>query len=71
MDRTPVVSSMIGSIGYDPSSGTLEIEFRKGGPIWQYYDVPEYMWHEFESAESLGKYFLANIKNHFREARVG
>jgi len=71
MDRKPVNSTMIASIGYDPDSGTLEIEFRKGGQIWQYFDFPAHAWSEFEYADSLGKYFLANIKNSFRAARVG
>ena len=71
MERTPVNSSMIASIGYDQSSGTLEVEFNTGGAIWEYYDVPENMWHEFQSASSIGKYFHANIRNHFRGSQVG
>lgn len=31
MDRQPVNSSMMVSIGYDAESGTLEIEYQKGG----------------------------------------
>jgi len=62
---------MITSIGYDSSNGTLEIEFKNGGAIWQYYDFPENMWCEFENVASHGKYFLANIKNRFRDTKVG
>jgi len=71
MDRIPVNSTMINSIGYDPSNGTLEIEFKSDGAIWQYFDFPEHMWNEFQSAESHGKYWHANVKNRYREARVG
>lgn len=73
MDRTPSNSSMISGIAYDQSTGTLEIEFRNGGAVWQYYDFPEYMWNEFEYAESHGKYFNANIKEQYkdRSGRVG
>jgi hypothetical protein len=71
MERTPINSSMIASIGYDPSNGTLEVEFKKGGVIWQYYDVPENVWHEFQSAASQGKYFLANIRNRFGGSKIG
>jgi hypothetical protein len=70
MERTPVNSSMLASIGYDSSNGTLEVEFKKGGVIWQYYDVPEYIWQELQSASSQGQYFLANIRNRFGGARV-
>lgn len=71
MERTPIESSNLASIGYDSSTGTLEIEFKSSGAVWQYYDFPEHMWNEFQTAESHGKYFHANIKNQYREARVG
>lgn len=71
MDRDYVDSSMIASIGYDPSSGTIEVEFRSSGQIWQYYDVPEYVYNEIRVNGSLGKAFNAMIKNQFRESRIG
>jgi hypothetical protein len=71
MDRDVVDSSMISSIGYDQSSGTVEVEFRSNGQIWHYYDVPEFTYNELRVAGSLGKAFNAIIKGHFKEARVG
>jgi len=71
MNRDSVDSSMIASIGYDQSSGTVEVEFRSSGQVWQYYDVPEITYNEFRAAGSLGKAFNAMLKTHFREARVG
>lgn len=71
MDRQIVNSSMITSIGYDSSTGTLEVEFKGDGTVWQYFDFPEHMWNEFEYAESHGKYWHRNIKNQFRESRIG
>jgi hypothetical protein len=62
---------MIASIGYDQTSGIVEVEFRPNGQVWQYYDVPEITYNEVRSAGSLGKAFNAMIKKHFREARVG
>lgn len=70
MDRQNVSSSMINSIGYEPNTSTLEIEF-SSGVVWQYYDFPESSWYEFENAESHGKHFHASIKGQFREAQVG
>lgn len=64
MNRQYVDSSMITSIGYDALSCTLEVEF-KNGTVWQYHEFPEYMWYEFESAESKGKYFNVNIKKQY------
>lgn len=73
MERIPSNSSMINSIGYDQSTGTLEIEFKSSGAVWQYYDFPEHLWNEFENAESHGKYFNANIKEQYKgqSGRVG
>jgi hypothetical protein len=71
MDREFVDSSMIASIGYDQSSGTVEVEFRSSGQVWQYYDVPESIYNDVRAAGSLGKTFNTLIKTHFREARVG
>ena len=64
MDRQYVDSSMIRSIGYDVPSSTLEVEF-DNEVVWQYHDFPEYMWYEFQSAESKGKYFHANINKQY------
>jgi hypothetical protein len=71
MDRDSIDSSMISSVGYDQSTGTVEVEFRSSGQVWQYYDVPEHMYNEVRAAGSFGKAFNAMIKTQFREARVG
>ena len=39
MKRAPVDSSSIATVGYDPASRTLEIEFRDGD-VYQYFNVP-------------------------------
>ncbi len=72
MDREYIDSAMIVSIGYDPDACILEIEF-KGGVVWDYPDFPEYLWYEFQNAESKGKFFHANIKKQYTPTgyRVG
>ncbi|MFJ5446993.1 KTSC domain-containing protein [Methylobacillus methanolivorans] len=69
MDRTPVASSNIGSIGYDPESSTLEIEFLNGS-IYQYFDVNENVYTDLISAGSVGQYFSANIRGIYRFSRI-
>ncbi len=69
VDRTRVNSGMILSIGYDSSTGTLEVEFANGG-IYQYFDVPEHEYDALMTASSHGGYLAKNIKPHFRYARV-
>ncbi len=69
MQREPVSSSNIDSIGYDENSQTLEISFLSGG-IYQYFDVPASVHEELMSADSKGKYFAANIKGPYRFSKV-
>lgn len=69
MERKSVSSSNIDSIGYDADSATLEIAFLSGG-LYQYYDVPEYVYDELMSAGSHGSYFAAKIKNVYSYSKV-
>jgi hypothetical protein len=70
MERQNVESSLAISVGYDPTTSTLEIEFKSGGAVWQYYDVPESVYYEMIN-NSIGKYFHANIKGNYAESQVG
>lgn len=69
MERKPVSSSNIASIGYDSTTAVLEVEFLNGG-VYQYYDVPEYVYHELMAAASHGSYLAANIKGRYQYARL-
>ena len=69
MNRTPVSSSNIASIGYDSDSQTLEVEFHSGG-VYQYFDVPQHVYDAFISADSPGSYFAAHIKGKYRFSKV-
>jgi hypothetical protein len=62
MHRQSVTSSNISSIGYDQSLQTLEVEFNDGS-IYQYFNVPNYLYSGLMNASSHGTYFNANIKN--------
>lgn len=70
MDRQYIDSRMISSAGYNSNNATLEVEFKSNGQIWQYFDVPEYVWFEFLSAESKGQYFLRNIRKKYTESQL-
>ena len=69
MERTPVTSSNIASVGYDTDSQTLEIEFNNG-TIYQYFDVSEQVFNELKGAGSVGGYLAAHIKGVYRYSRV-
>jgi hypothetical protein len=64
-----VESSNLVAIGYDASTSTLGVEFKSGG-TWHYYNVPEYIWSNFQYAPSKGKYFHQNIRGQYTEQRV-
>ena len=69
MERTPVESSNIESIGYDEANNVLEIEFNSGA-VYQYFDVPEPTYAAFLAAGSKGQFLHQEIKDVFRYAQV-
>lgn len=62
MQRQPVTSSAIASVGYDRSRRTLEVEFVSGS-VYQYAGVPPTVHEEFLAASSLGHYFGTDIRD--------
>lgn len=69
MNRIPVSSSNVASVGYDPDSQILEVEF-KDNAIYHYFDVPQHIYDGLRSAESVGKFLHANVKGIYRYARI-
>ncbi len=69
MERKPVVSSNIASIGYDRENSTLEIEFLNSS-VYQYFDLPEHIYQGLMQADSHGGYLAQNIKGVYRYSRV-
>ena len=70
MQRKPVVSRNIRTIGYEESTQTLEIEFLNS-IIFQYYNVPQIIYSEMMKAESKGKFLHFYIENAYPYSRVG
>jgi hypothetical protein len=69
MDRQPVTSSSVAEIGYDVNTMTLEVAFRNG-TTYQYFDVPESLYQELMSSESVGRFLNEQIKNSYRYTKV-
>ncbi|HCW08627.1 MAG TPA: KTSC domain-containing protein [Cytophagales bacterium] len=61
MEMIPVNSSNVGSIGYDPESATLRIEYLKGG-IYDYQGVPFEVYEGLVGAASKGDFVNQFIK---------
>jgi hypothetical protein len=62
MQRVPVESSSIASIGYAPQERVLELEFRQSGEVYQYFDVPAEDYAAFLGADSKGTYLNQQFK---------
>ncbi len=74
IERIPVKSSNLVSVGLNPFKHILEIEFKgdksKGNSIYQYQGVPNDVFLGLMMAESCGKYFHKNIKEKYRGIKV-
>lgn len=69
LNRRPVSSSDLRSVGYDPSAMVLEIEFNSGG-IYTYSGVPATIHSGLMAAGSHGHYFHAHIKERYPTRRL-
>lgn len=61
IQRIPVSSSAMKSVGYSETRQVLEIEF-PNGTIYQYSDVPKSVYEGLMAAESHGRYFHRHIR---------
>lgn len=69
MDKIPISSRNIASVGYDASTLTLEIAFHSGD-IYQYNGVHQSEYDSLMKASSHGKYFRKNIKDVYPYTKV-
>ncbi len=69
MDRVPVTSSAIVSVGHDASTRTLEVEFQ-GGSTYQYFDVPAELYLALLESPSLGRFHAERVRGVFRYVRI-
>jgi len=70
IERTPVRSSALQSVGYDQEQRVLEIEFTNGA-VYRYFDVRPEVHRGLMAAESHGRYFHQHVRNKsFRYQRV-
>jgi hypothetical protein len=70
MNREPVASSNIATVGYDAASQTLEVGFLNGS-VYQYYNIAEHLYAEFMRAPSKGEFLNTYIRSAYPYSRVG
>ena len=61
MNRTPVASSRIASMGWE-NNETMEVEFSTGA-VYQYSNVSKELYDKVVSTDSVGQAFNMLIKN--------
>jgi KTSC domain len=67
--RIFIKSSELRWVKYEPKRLVLTAEFRAGG-IYEYEGVPEREFIALIAAESRGRYFNANIRDHYPYVQI-
>jgi hypothetical protein len=74
MERTPVKSSNVASIGYHEPTKKMEVEFhgKSGKPnmIYVHYGIEPQMHADFMAADSIGSFYNQNIRGKFNYKRL-
>ncbi len=70
MRRHPVRSSAVRSVGYDPRSQTLEVEF-VSGEVYQYVGVELIVYKAVMRADSVGRFVNERIKPRYPSVHIG
>ena len=68
MERVPVTSTTVVSIGYDAEKETMEVEFKNG--VYQYYNVPQSIYEQMIASDSVGQFLNVYIKPVYPCAKV-
>jgi hypothetical protein len=69
VNRIPVESSSLSSVNYYPAMQMLEVEFQSGS-VYVYFDVPASTYKALLRADSMGRYFIQNIRSQYRFQRI-
>jgi hypothetical protein len=69
VERMPVKSRILRSVGYDDTTKNLEIEFQSG-LVYQYLGVPPKVYTDLIRSGEIGKYFIDKVRNRFRTKQV-
>lgn len=69
MNRLPVKSSNIKSVGHDPVTSKLHVEFHNGR-VFEYDGVDTDTHSKLMSSDSVGSFFSRNIRPSFKAVEV-
>jgi len=69
LERLPVKSRILRSVGYDASTKILEIEFQNG-LVYQFLNVPPKVSADLMRSDEIGKYFTDKVRSRFQTKQV-
>ena len=69
LDWRPLESKLLSAAAYEASRRILYLLFRSGD-VYRYFTFTAEQYQEFLDAESQGRYFLCNIRNHLPYQRL-
>jgi hypothetical protein len=70
MRWTTLESKMLSAAAYDASKQTLYLRFRDTGAVYRYFEFTTADYQAFLTSESKGRFFLSQIRDHFRYERM-
>ena len=62
-------SSNIKNVSYDSNTKDMTIVFKRDSK-YVYRDIPLDLYKKFTESESAGKFFYANIRNHYKYSKL-
>jgi hypothetical protein len=70
VEKKPVKSRILRSVGYDASTKILEIQFCSG-LVFQYSGVPAKVYTDLMRSSEIGKFFTDKIRTQFQTKQIG
>jgi hypothetical protein len=66
---SPVESTAVSRIAYDPATAMLSVWFRDSGACYRYFGVPPATYQAFAAAASKGRFFNIHIRDRYDHCR--
>jgi len=70
LELVSVESSQISAVGYSEEHKTLAVEFIRNNSLYYYSDVEKKVFEEMIEAESVGKFFAANVRDKYEYEKI-
>lgn len=67
---TPVKSSNISALGYDPAAQKLAVKFKGSGQTYHYDGVAQAEYDKLAQAPSIGTHFHQHVRGKFQHRKV-